>query len=77
MAYASAQMKQAESSFDGVAFHCYEGHVSQQETFHNAYPNKNIYFTECTGVFHGDWWGDIKAYLNNEYAFTNNPQGSN
>jgi len=39
-AYPVDLMNQAADSFDGVAFHCYEGQVSQQETFHNAYPNK-------------------------------------
>ena len=34
---------------DGSAFHCYAGTVDAQTTVHNAYPNKNIYFTECTG----------------------------
>ncbi|KAH9920959.1 glycoside hydrolase superfamily [Fomitopsis serialis] len=71
-AYPVDLMGQAADSFDGVAFHCYEGHVSQQETFHDAYPNKNIYFTECVGLFNGDWWGDVKAYLRNDVIGTVN-----
>lgn len=35
----------------GVAFHCYGGDVSAQTTVKNAYPDKQIYFTECSGVF--------------------------
>ncbi|ELU37959.1 glycoside hydrolase family 30 protein [Rhizoctonia solani AG-1 IA] len=35
------------------------------ETFHNAYPNKEIYFTECTGSFGSDWWSDIKWTMDN------------
>jgi glucosylceramidase len=31
---------------DGSAFHLYEGDISALSTVHDAYPNKNIYFTE-------------------------------
>ncbi len=33
----------------GVAWHCYAGDPSAQTTVHNAYPNKDTYFTECSG----------------------------
>ncbi|KAF5378899.1 hypothetical protein D9615_006856 [Tricholomella constricta] len=59
------QMQNAGNSFSGVAFHCYEGSVSGQDTFHNAYPSKEIYFTECTGTIGSDWWSDIKWYMDN------------
>jgi glucosylceramidase len=36
----------------GTAFHAYAGNVSAQTTVHNAYPDKDIYFTEITG---GSW----------------------
>lgn len=36
----------------GSAFHAYAGDVSAQTTVHNAFPNKDIYFTEITG---GTW----------------------
>jgi glucosylceramidase len=36
----------------GVAWHCYAGDVSAQTTVHQAYPDKDVYFTECSG---GDW----------------------
>ncbi|TEB33717.1 glycoside hydrolase family 30 protein [Coprinellus micaceus] len=51
--------------FDGVAFHCAAGTVNQQDAFHSAYPEKEIYFTECTGTHGTDWWGDIKWYMDN------------
>ena len=54
-------MNQASGSFAGAAFHCYGGNVANQDSFHNAYPNKEIYFTECTGSFGSDWWSDIKV----------------
>src|SRR5262249_38414494 len=34
----------------GVAFHCYAGDVSAQSQVQQAYPTKDIYFTECTGL---------------------------
>jgi glucosylceramidase len=37
---------------DGSAWHCYSGTPAMQTIVHNAYPDKGIYFTECTG--HGD-----------------------
>ncbi len=55
------QMQQASSAFAGVSFHCYGGSVSQQDIFHSAYPDKEIYFTECSGTQGSDWWSDIKV----------------
>jgi glucosylceramidase len=34
----------------GVAWHCYAGDPSAQTTVHNAYLNKDTYFTECSGT---------------------------
>jgi glucosylceramidase len=34
----------------GTAWHCYGGDVSGQTTVHNAFPNKDTYFTECSGT---------------------------
>jgi len=36
----------------GVAWHCYGGDVAAQTLVHDAYPDKETYFTECSG---GDW----------------------
>lgn len=36
----------------GVAWHCYGGEVSAQSTVHDKYPDKDTYFTECSG---GEW----------------------
>ncbi|KAF8638687.1 hypothetical protein AX17_002009 [Amanita inopinata Kibby_2008] len=63
--YPITLMQDAGSAYAGVAFHCYTGSVSDQDTFHNAYPSKNIYFTECTGTYGTNWWGDIKWYTDN------------
>ncbi|KAJ7738728.1 glucan endo-1,6-beta-glucosidase [Mycena metata] len=58
-------MQAAGAAFDGVAFHCYSGSVSNQDSFHSAFPSKNIYFTECSGTIGSDWWSDIKWYMDN------------
>lgn len=42
----------ASAWVDGVAFHCYGGDVSAQSRVHAAFPEKGIWFTECSG---GEW----------------------
>jgi glucosylceramidase len=34
----------------GTAFHCYSGDPQSQSTLHDAHPDKDIYFTECSGT---------------------------
>ncbi|THH04832.1 hypothetical protein EW145_g5236 [Phellinidium pouzarii] len=58
-------MQQAENAFAGVSFHCYAGSVDEQNDFHTQYPQKEIYFTECSGTIGSDWWSDIKWYMDN------------
>lgn len=58
-------MQAASSAFDGVSFHCYAGGVSNQSLFHNLYPEKDIFQTECTGTLGTDWWSNIKWYMDN------------
>jgi glucosylceramidase len=36
----------ANQYVDGSAFHLYSGDISALSTLHNAFPNKNVYFTE-------------------------------
>ena len=36
----------------GVAWHCYAGDVAAQSKVRDAYPDKDVYMTECSG---GDW----------------------
>jgi len=45
---------EARAVADGSAFHCYSGSVAGQGIVHDAYPDKDIYFTECSG---GTWIG--------------------
>lgn len=47
----------------GVAWHCYAGDVSAQSRVHDTYPDKDAYFTECTG---GGWspaWGATLGWM--------------
>jgi glucosylceramidase len=44
----------------GSSFHCYAGDPSGQLTVHNAYPNKDIWFTECSGTIGSSFAGDLK-----------------
>ena len=46
----------AAAYVDGTAFHCYAGAVANQSTVHNAYPDKGVWFTECSG---GGWATDF------------------
>lgn len=52
---------------DGSAFHLYIGNIDALTPVHNAYPNKNIYFTEqytaSTGTFNGDLQWHIKNLI--------------
>ncbi|KAJ3906216.1 glycoside hydrolase superfamily [Lentinula edodes] len=64
-AYPVTLIHDAPDAFAGVAFHCYEGNVDNQDVFHNAEPSKDVYLTECTGTLGSDWWGDIKWYMDN------------
>ncbi|HEX4462442.1 MAG TPA: glycoside hydrolase family 30 beta sandwich domain-containing protein [Polyangia bacterium] len=48
----------------GVAFHCYGGDPSDMDQVHDAYPDKPIYMTECSG---GTWTGDFGASLISQF----------
>lgn len=49
----------------GSAFHLYAGDISALSTVHDAYPNKDIYFTEQYTASDGDFGGDLKWHLKN------------
>ncbi|KAF8991123.1 glycoside hydrolase family 30 protein [Cyathus striatus] len=63
--YAVQLMQSNGNAFAGVAFHCYAGPVTNQDQFHSAFPNKEIYFSECSGTYGSDWWSDVKWYMDN------------
>ena len=58
-------LEEAASQFAGAAFHCYAGNVAQQNDFQTAFPSKEVYLTECSGIFSPDWWGHIKWWTDN------------
>lgn len=43
---------EAKAVLDGTAFHCYSGSVMAQGLVHDAHPDRDLYFTECSG---GTW----------------------
>lgn len=50
----------ARQYIDGVAWHCYAGDVSTQSLVRDAYPDKEVFFTECSG---GEWAPDFADNL--------------
>ncbi|TDW49671.1 glucosylceramidase [Flavobacterium sp. 270] len=50
---------------DGSAFHLYSGNISALSDVYNAYPTKNVYFTEQFTASTGDFGGDLKWHLKN------------
>jgi glucosylceramidase len=55
----------ANPFIDGSAFHLYAGDISALSTVHNAFPNKNIYFTEQWTQSTGNFEVDLKWHLKN------------
>lgn len=55
----------ANPYIDGSAFHLYAGDISALSVVHNAYPDKNVYFTEQYTSSTGDFGGDLKWHLKN------------
>jgi glucosylceramidase len=51
----------------GSAFHGYSdtNGIPNMTTVHNAYPNKDIWFTEATGLAGGNFGGDLRWHVGN------------
>jgi glucosylceramidase len=49
----------------GTSFHCYGGNPTAQSTVKNAYPGKDIWFTECTGSGNSAFGNDLKWEASN------------
>lgn len=43
----------------GTAFHCYKGDVAAQSVVKTAHPDKDIWFTECSGTVGSSFAGDL------------------
>jgi glucosylceramidase len=50
---------------DGSAFHLYAGSINSLSDVHNAYPNKNVYFTEQWVGAPSNFGGDLSWHVNN------------
>ena len=55
----------ASQYIDGSAFHLYAGSIEALSQVHNAYPNKNIYFTEQWVGAPGNLKGDMGWHVKN------------
>ena len=55
----------ARGFVDGSAFHLYGGDISALSQVRNAYPEKNIYFTEQYTPSTGSFVGDLKWHVKN------------
>ena len=51
----------------GSAFHCYAGQVSNQSLVHAAFPDKEVYLTECSGYGADDFSGNLQWNTRNLY----------
>lgn len=50
----------------GVAWHCYAGDVAAQTLVHDAHPDKDTYFTECSGgEWAPEWDSSLKWFVHN------------
>jgi glucosylceramidase len=54
---------QAARYVSGVAWHCYGGDVSAQDTVHDHHSDKETWFTECSGFTSGNWSDDLKWFV--------------
>jgi len=50
---------------DGSAFHLYAGDISTMSSIHEAFPDKNLYFTEQYTSATGDFGGDLNWHIQN------------
>jgi len=55
----------ARAYADGSAFHLYGGSITALSEIHDAWPEKNIYFTEQYTSSTGDFGGDLNWHIKN------------
>ncbi|HOY12686.1 MAG TPA: glycoside hydrolase family 30 beta sandwich domain-containing protein [Saprospiraceae bacterium] len=60
-------LKNAEANpfIDGSAFHLYSGNIDALSQVHQAFPDKNVYFTEQWTGAKGNFAGDFKWHIKN------------
>ncbi|WP_031426818.1 glycoside hydrolase family 30 protein [Flavimarina sp. Hel_I_48] len=57
--------EKANPFVDGAAFHLYAGDIRALSTVHNAFPDKNVYFTEQYNSSEDDFGGTLRYHVNN------------
>lgn len=57
--------EKARPYIDGSAFHLYAGEISALSEVHQAFPGKNLYFTEQWTGAKGDFGGDLLWHIKN------------
>ncbi|MFA6086195.1 glycoside hydrolase family 30 beta sandwich domain-containing protein [Mucilaginibacter sp.] len=62
--YATTVVGNASQYVDGSAFHLYAGNINALTDVHNAYPNKNVYFTEQWVGAPSNFAGDLAWHIN-------------
>lgn len=62
--YATTVVGNAGQYVDGSAFHLYAGNIGTLTDVHNAYPNKNVYFTEQWVGAPSNFSGDLGWHIN-------------
>ncbi|WP_183562262.1 glycoside hydrolase family 30 protein [Mucilaginibacter sp. SP1R1] len=64
--YPEAVLADADANpyVDGSAFHLYAGNIGSLTDVHNAYPNKNVYFTEQWVGAPSNFGGDLSWHIN-------------
>ncbi|MEO3402342.1 glycoside hydrolase family 30 beta sandwich domain-containing protein [Mucilaginibacter sp. CAU 1740] len=55
----------ASAYVDGSAFHLYNGDINALQAVHDAYPAKNLYFTEQYTPANGGFGGDLNWHVTN------------
>lgn len=66
----------ARAHVRGVAWHCYAGDPAAMETVRRAYPDKEVFFTECSG---GEWspnWGETLGWMTDNLIIAPSRSGS-
>lgn len=60
--YAKTVLSDGEANryTEGTAYHCYSGEPDAMTGVHDAFPDKSVYFTECSG---GSWSEDFGSNL--------------
>lgn len=53
----------ARKYLSGTAWHCYAGDVSVQSKIHEKYPDKETWFTECSGGAWAPDWGGTLSWM--------------